>query len=282
MTRQLVLILPLLTLAGCKKFDLGGIDIRQYLPKVRFQKMRIERVDWNGMDTNFRFQVENPYPVGLKLASFDYDLELQESPFLKSASQVGLDLAAGATSPMDVPARIEFADVFALVKDLNGSDEVAWGLAGTFGVDTPAGTVDVPFDQAGTFPTLKAPKIQPKAIRVSSVNLLRQVARVEVDLGVTNRALSHTYGMKDLAYGIDLGGARVADGTLADLQVAAGETTTVTLPVDLNLLQLGGTLVNAVTQKKPLDVRLDAGLKVNTPLGAIPLQVDETVNLRPR
>lgn len=282
MRSHLILIAPLLMVGGCKKFDLGSLNVEKYLPKVRFQKMRVERVDFRGMDTNFRFQVENPYPVDLKLASFDYDLALQDSPFLNSASEVGLDLAAGTTSPMDLPARLEFADVLALVKNLQDTDEVDYGLTGTFGVNTPAGKIDVPFDQAGTFPTLKAPKIKPTGIRIANVNLLRQQARIEVDMGITNRAKSHAYGMKDLDWGIDLAGSRVATGVLGDLSVAAGQTETVTLPIDLNLLQLGGTIVNAVTRKQPLDVRLDAGLKVSTPLGSIPLQIDETTNLRPR
>lgn len=275
-----ILLVPLV-LSGCKHFDLGNLNLKQYLPKVTFDKMKVEKVDFHGMDTNFRFDVENPYPVGLKLASFAYDLALEDKAFLNSTSASGLDLAAGTTSKMDLPARIQFKEVFELIQDLQGKDEVAYGLKGKFGVETPAGPVEVPFDEKGEMATLKAPKIEPKAVRVGAVNLLQQKATLEIDLGVTNRAKAHTYGMKAFQYGIDLAGARVADGTLADLSVAAGATETVTLPIQLSLLQLGSTLVSSITQKKPMDVRLDAGLDVDTPLGRIPLSVDQTVNLRP-
>ena len=90
------------------------------------------------------------------------------------------------------------------------------------------------------------------------------------------------YPRNMIGYGLDLGGRRVIDGDLAELSVPAGTTELRTVPVQLNLLQLGATVVNAVTQKKPVDVRLNAGLNVDTPLGLIPLDVDETVNLRIR
>lgn len=267
-------------LGGCHKIDLGNLNLKQYLPKVAFDKMKVERVDFQGMDTSFRFNVDNPYPVDLRLASFAYDLALEDNPFLNSTSADGIDLTAGTVSPMKLPARVEFQDVFRLVTDLQGKDDVGFQIKGKFGVNTPAGAVDVPFDESGRMPTLKAPKIEPKAVRVGRVNLLRQQATLEIDLGITNKAKSNAYGMKQFGYGLDLGGARVASGNLADLSVAAGATETVTLPIQVNLLELGSTVVSAITQKRPLDVRLDAGLSVETPLGNIPLQVDETTNLR--
>lgn len=282
MRASIALISIAVLASGCQKVDLGNMNLKQYLPKVSFDKMKVGKVDFQGLDANFTFNVENPYPVGLKLSSFAYDLALEEQQFLNSTSEAGLDLAAGTTSPMALPARIEFQDVFALVKDLKGKDDLGFNLKGNFGVGTPVGPVTVPFDESGRLPTLKAPKIEPSAIRVGKVNLLKQEATLEIDLGVTNRATSDVYGMKTFGYGIDLGGTRVADGDIADLSVAAGATEVVTLPVKVNLLNLGSTIVSAITQKKPLDVHLAAGLDVQTPLGAIPLNVDKTTNLQLR
>jgi hypothetical protein len=54
-----------------------------------------------------------------------------------------------------------------------------------------------------------------------------------------------------------------------------GESGTISLPVTLNLLQLGATIVEAITQKTKLDVGLDATLAVGTPFGVVPLSIDE-------
>jgi LEA14-like dessication related protein len=280
--RTVVLLTLPLVLSACQKVDLGKVDVKKYLPKVTFDRMKVAEVDWSGMRADFTFDVENPYPVGLKLKSFAYDLALEEQQFLNSASDAGLDLGAASTSQMVLPARIEFADVFALVKDLQGKDDIGFRINGNFGVDTPIGPVTVPFDESGRMPTLKAPKIKPTAVRVGKVNLMQQSATLEIDLGVTNRALDAVYGLKDMGYGLDLGGTRIATGNLAEVAVAAGQTETVTLPVTVNLLSLGSTLVSAITQKKALDVRVDASMSVDTPLGGIPLSIDETTNLQLR
>ncbi|MEZ4318951.1 MAG: LEA type 2 family protein [Myxococcota bacterium] len=280
--RYAAVLLPLvLVLPGCKKFpDLGGIKLQEFLPKVKFDRMKVDKVDFQGLDVTFDFDVENPYPVDLRLASFEYDLALEGSEFLQSRSDDGLALKASNTAKVKMPAHLGFAEVIQLVGDLNGKDDVGFGLRGKFGVDTPAGKIDVPFQEQGKVPMLKAPKIEPKAIRLAELKPLQNRAVLELDLAVTNKAATDVYSMKSFAYGIDLSGRRVLTGDLADVTVPAGATETRTIPISLDLLQLGTSLVTTITQKKPVDVRFDAGLDVHTPLGAIPLNVDETVNLR--
>ncbi|MCB9676130.1 MAG: LEA type 2 family protein [Alphaproteobacteria bacterium] len=279
--RQALLIAALVLVPACKKFpDLGGIKLQDYLPKVKFDRMKVDKVDFQGLDVTFDFDVENPYPVDLRMKSFQYDLALEGAHFLNGDSAEGIALKASDTAKVKMPARIVFADVFQLVGNVQGKDDLGFGLKGKLGFDTPAGAIDVPFDEQGTVPTLKAPQIEPKAIRVADFKPLQNRATLELDLAVTNKAKSDAYTMKDFAYGIDLSGRRVLDGDLAQLSVAAGTTETRTIPIHLNLLELGATLVSAIQQKKPVDVHFGAGLGVETPLGTIPLDVDETVNLR--
>lgn len=279
--RPLALLCALTALPGCKKFpDLGGIDVKQALPTVRWDRMRVDHVDFEGLDVAFVFDVDNPYPVDMRLASFTYDLDLDGTGFLDGTSSDGLDVPASGSSKVRVPAHLGFADVVQLVGGLKGRDAVGFALKGDLAVDTPLGPVSVPYERQGDIPVLKAPGIEPKAVRLGSVELLQNRATVEVDVALTNHATSDAYGLHGFAYGIELGGKRVIDGALADLSVAAGATEVRTIPVTLNLLQLGTAVANAVTQKKPVDVRLDADLQVDTPLGAIPLAVDRTVSLR--
>lgn len=277
----LALLAVALLTPGCKKFpDLGGIKLEDYLPKVKFDRMKVNEVDFEGIQAAFVFDVENPYPVDLELASFRYDLALEGQDFLDGTSDEGIKLIAADTAKVRMPARIAFADVFALGESLKNKEDVGFGLKGAFAVDTPVGPVSVPFDEQGRIPLLKVPQIEPTAVRLGTVNLLQNRATVEIDLAITNKAAGSAYGMQGFEYGIDLGGKRIINGDIVDLTVPAGATETRTIPVNLNLLELGTAIANAVAQKKPVDVRLDAGLSVDTPLGVIPLNVDRTVNLR--
>jgi len=54
----------------------------------------------------------------------------------------------------------------------------------------------------------------------------------------------------------------------------------VTLPVDISLRGLGSALIDTLVNKEPVDLGLAAEVTVETPLGDLPLAVDETVRLR--
>jgi hypothetical protein len=54
----------------------------------------------------------------------------------------------------------------------------------------------------------------------------------------------------------------------------------ISIPVTLNLLQVGATIVNAVTRKTKLTADLDATVRVGTPFGEIPLSIDERGSLK--
>lgn len=277
-------VVSVLTLApGCKKLpDLGGIDVERALPTVRWDRMWVDRVDFDGLDVAFVFDVDNPYPVDMRLAGFTYDLDLEGTGFLDGTSSDGLDVPASGSAKVRVPAHVAFADVLPLVGGLDGRDSVEFTLEGDLALDTPLGRVSVPYRRAGGLPVLKAPGIEPKAVRLGSVQPLQNRATVEVDVALTNRSGFHAVGLTGVAYGIELGGQRVIDGALDDLSVPPGATEVRTIPVTLNLLQLGTSVATAVTRKEPVDVRLDAALQVDTPLGVIPLAVDRTVSLRPQ
>ncbi len=273
-----MLVGPLM-LDGCKKFPNLG-KVQDYLPKVRFDKMRVDGVNFQKVDASFDFDVQNPYPVDMRLLSFNWDLDLEGSDFLTGRSDDGMALKKQNTVKVSMPATLRFADMLSTAGNLKGRDDVGFRIAGDFGVNTPIGKIDVPFDQTGKIPVLKVPKIEPKAIRVAQFKPLQNRATLELDLGVTNNAKSDAYQMKDFGYAVKLGNKEVVSGALAQLSVDPGSTKTRTIPIELNLLQLGTQVVTAIQQNKPVDVGFAAGLKVQTPLGAIPLNVDEVTNLR--
>ena len=61
--------------------------------------------------------------------------------------------------------------------------------------------------------------------------------------------------------------------------MGADQTSTLTLPIDLALANLGGAAMDALRKKEKVKARVVAGLKVGTPWGDIPLDIDETEEL---
>ncbi|MCK6504241.1 LEA type 2 family protein [Myxococcota bacterium] len=263
---------------GCAK--LGGLEgLDAYKPTVKFDRVDVGAVTWQGADADFRFTVTNPNPVAVKVASFTYDLDLGGKDFVQGDDDDGMTLSARGDSALAIPVRLEWADVLSVAGALSGQDQVPFSISGDFGFQTPLGTVKIPWSHEGNLPVLQAPGVTLQAARVAGLDIRTQTARLEVDLGLENKGHSNL-SFADLDYALSLSGTAVASGTVASVGgVSGGDSRTVTLPVDVELLKLGASVVNAITRKEPVQVGVTASVDVQTPLGTLPLSIREAGEL---
>jgi LEA14-like dessication related protein len=250
--------------------------LKDLLPEATFETFKVKDIDFQGLDSVFVFQIDNPYPVGLELEAMNWKLGLANHDFLDGSKDKKIDIDPNASSPVRVPVSLKFEDVFKVAKDAKGAGEVPWAFTGDFTFKTPIGPVTLPFQQRGVMPTLSAPKISLKALRVGKLDLKTQTASLELDLGIATEQSSPLTFSK-FGYGIKLAGTEVASGN-AKIDAVEGSST-MTLPFDIKLLELGATIVEAVTKKTELKVRLNADAQVQTPLGPVPLAINEVTNL---
>lgn len=261
-------LLPALTLlvltSACQEAE-------PFLPKVSFDRMDVNDLNWTDISTDFVFSVTNPNPVRVGVQTFDYELDLADTPLLSGDNADGFKLPAEGSSELSLPVDLVFAETWETVQATRGLDDVPFRLAGKFGFDTPLGTVNIPYDEDGQFPALRTPKFQFKALRVANVNLTS--ATLEVDLGVDN-AHGSTLFFDNFGYALTVADADVATGLLQTFAVDGDQEGTVTLPIDVNLLS-ALTIGEAILTGGQLPVGLSAEVDVDTPFGVLPLAVDE-------
>lgn len=267
--------LILVSLAGCKQLPKMP-DLKEVLPEVRFADLKVEEVDFKGLDGRFVLEVDNPYPLELNLAETSWKLGLAGHPFLDGTNEEGLSIAPSETSKVRIPFGLKWKNAFDVVTDAKGKDSLPYSLDTTLGFTTPIGPVSVPLKHDGELPALHAPKVSLKALRVEKLDLLKQTASLALDLGLTSDQAS-ALTFETFSYGVALAGTSVATG---DTKIGAVDgSKDVTLPIDLKLLNLGVVIVEAITKKTRLEVRLTADASVGTPLGVIPLSIDELADL---
>jgi LEA14-like dessication related protein len=269
MPRPLLASLGLLLLApGCE-------ELSQITPRVRFDDLEVEEIDFQQVDADFVFRVENPNPIGVRLARFEYGLALEEVPLVSGEEPEGLALPALDSARVRVPARLVWQEVWETIQATRGEDQVDFALDGSFGFDTDWGPIDLPYDASGRFPALRTPRFQLGRLRVARVDVLRGEATVALDLNVDNDHGSSLI-FSNLDYGIQLGGRDVADGLLPSLGTVPGATEgTVTVPLTVNLVQAGASIIDILDGGGRVDLGLDATVDVDTPFGPVPLAVDE-------
>lgn len=266
-TPRLLLLSPLLLLgAGCEVLS-------EYLPTVAFERLDVDSVDWNGASADFVFKVNNPNPIEVKLARFDYELAFADVSWLEGDDPDGLVLEAGGGSELALPVSIEFETLYEVVQATRGIDTIPFALAGSFGFNTPAGVVDLPYDADGGFPALRTPTIAFDKVRVDQINLTS--ATIAVDLGVDNDHQSNLI-FSNFDYALKMDGSSIGTGFLADLGTVSGaETGTLSVPLTISFLDAGMAIYEAINSGQ-VNLGLSAATDVDTPFGAVPLSIDES------
>ena len=278
--RTPLLLLVTVALAGpitsCSRLSQLGDLLAPYTPKLSFQKLELNRIDFSSIDVDFKFNVANPNPVSVKLAQFGYALGLEGVEFVKGRNTDGFQLKSKGDTELAIPVGLKFADIFKLVQNVDGKDDIGFSIAGDFGFDTPVGMATVPFKEEGRFPVVRPPKVSLKGARVKEVNLLKNKASLAVDLGFANPKGGAAISFAGFDYALTMAGKPIAGGILENVQgVAGGAEQTVSLPIDLNLLQLGSSVIQLVQGKSAADFGLKGTVQVGTPFGAIPLDIAE-------
>lgn len=273
MTRTLLPLALLLT-TGCE-------ELQPFLPTVQFQRLDVQDISFERIDTDFVFEIDNPNPISIGLSSFSYDLALEDVDLLQGDNEDGFRLQAEDSSELSLPVGLTWQGVYDTISATRGEDYVGFGLKGHFGFDTGTdfGEARVPYDESGDFPALRTPKFSFKKVKVKNVDLLSQTATIDIVLDVDNPHQS-TLFFDDFDYGIKFNGVDVASGLVRQLgDVEGGTTGTETLPITIDLLSVGTTVVNAIVNKDQLRVGLDATTNVDTPFGLVPLDIVEAADM---
>lgn len=260
------MLLPLF-LVGC------GADLSGFLPTVRFNRFEVKSIDFEHIDTDFVFDIDNPNPVGAPVDRFEYALQLGGVEVLAGDDPDGLELVANGSSEFALPVGLDFASVYEAVQATRGMDYVPFGLAGGFGFDTDIGPVDIRFDEDGSYPALRIPQVKLGKLRIENVG----ASQVDfgLDLDVDNDHGSSLF-FENLDFRLDFAGVEVGDGALEDAGEVPGATTrTMTLPFSVDYAS-ALEAIYAVASGEKLKVGLDATMDVDTPFGVLPLHVDES------
>lgn len=261
-------LLPLLT--ACEGWE--DFELDPYLPTVTFENLDVQAVDWDGVEADFVFNVNNPNPVDVNLARFDYGLAFQEVNWLSGDDPDGLTLGASGSSELALPVAFEFRDLYDLVQAVRGQDDINFDLQGSFGFDTPAGPIDLPYAEAGDFPAPRKPDISLHSIKLQNIALSGADLNLRLDV---DNAHGSQLGLAALDYDLSLAGVDLGSGYVADLGTVEGDSQTrLAIPVHIDFLGSAAALYS-VLQGEKLDVDLAATMDVDTPFGVLPLSVNE-------
>ena len=273
-----------LILTGCSALKKAA---RVRTPDLSVESVRLAGLSFGAVDLVFAIAVDNPNPLPVTLAGFDYDLRIEGNSFLKGKQEEPTRITALGKSVVPLPLTLDFGDLRRAFASLKDQDSTAYELVCELVFDLPVlGERRLPLRHSGRVPVVRPPRIRVGDLKIKKLNLTG--ADLELHLQLDN---PNPFGLAldRLDYQLAVSGKPWASGATDRPVTLDGKSAqTVTLPVSLDFVRMGRAAYRALTKKKPLDYHLTGRLDLATslpllPHATLPLDLSGTLDvLNPR
>ncbi len=256
------LLLLLLIGTACETIE---NSVKTRLPKVAPEAVRIANASFQDVDLNLDLAVDNGNPFALPLKGFDYDFQIQDQTLLSGNSTETRQIAANQISPVSIPINVPFQKLADTIPNLLDQDEVPFNLAANLRFQIPVlGIINVPVQQSGTLPILRAPTLQDMELKKESLNLTGAKLRLKMAIANPN---AFAMNLNALNYNFSANGNTWAKGKAKNpIQLPKKGDGTVEIPITLDFLALGRTAFQLLSGNQDLSTQLDGSMAVDSSL----------------
>lgn len=258
---QLLLVVATVFIAtGCSLNEVkeaAGIE----KPSVSLEGMQITDLTMESAGLSLKLTVDNPNPIPINLAGFDYALLFDGKQLLAGKKRDQFKIDAKGVSTVTVPVSLNFADLKGLYQGVTEQDTLNYELQTTALVDLPViGIQKFPSTQKGQFPVPKIPEVSLAGINVKKMGL--SGAEIVIGAKIKN---PNSFGIdvSQLAYKLSINGAQWAESTLSEtINLAEKGETQIDIPLKLNFMEMGSALMKS----KGLNYQLKGNMNLDTAL----------------
>jgi len=263
------LILPLvfclgLSCASVEEFVKSNVQ----KPQVSFAGAKIEGLSLETIDLLFDVKINNPNPVGITLAGFDYDFLINNNQFLQGNQEKDVEIPANGENTLQIPLSLKFSDVYNTFSSLRDRDSTEYKIDCGVSFDLPVlGRQRVPVSKAGTLPLLKLPKVSVEKLKLN--NLSFSGADLNLKIGVANpNAIS--FVLKNMDYQFDVNDRQWLDASATrSMNLAAKGESMMEIPISLNFVQMGQSVLQLLRNDEPLSYQFRGKLDLSSSLPLI-------------
>jgi LEA14-like dessication related protein len=207
-------------------------------PTARITGARLAAISFSEVDMVFDLEVSNPNEVEVSLAGFDYDLQLNERPFLNGSNEEGFTLSAGGSTTIELPVTLVYREVFELLTSVPEDRETPYALEVGFTFDVPGlGDVRVAANREGTVPVVELPSLSLGSLRMEAIDF--SGASMLLTATVEN---PNSFGgrLKDVRFAFIVDNSPWTSGELSGgYEVAPRSNTEFELPIYVDFFALG-------------------------------------------
>lgn len=249
----------LLVLMGCQT-DFQQRPYQQLLdrPAVAFQGKEQKFISFFEAEPVFRFQVENPNPMGLTVKNMTFNLTILDQKFITGISDQGTLIRPASTESIELTLPFNFMDVFDTADGFQKTRYARFDLIGEMSV----GPFFIPYDISGE---LEIPRIP--TVTVESVTIRDRSPghlRLSISLVLENpNPFPTPQGF--LEYDTVLAGATLGEGWVTPIgHIDARGRRRMVIPCEAGGALAGGVIA-ASTESAAIDCALSGSIRYAVP-----------------
>jgi len=215
-------------------------------PALRIETFAPESLDAYGVTLALRGVVENPNPVALSVARFDYAIDVDGQRVAAGRIDSGLGLPARGAVPVVVPARLLWSQVPGFLAMLAVRESLPFRVSGAATAGVRGRWFQLPYGHEGAVVLPRLPGVALERAVVRESSLFQTV--VELAFVVQNPN-PFPLPVGRLSYDLSISGAQVARAQSFSLvAVPAGGSATVLVPVKFSTIgAVAGALSGAAS-----------------------------------
>ena len=232
-------------------------------PTARLTGTHLANINFEQADLVFDLAVENQNPVAINLAGLNYDLKIENQSLISGVTAQGLEIKPASTSTVQLPVTLRFEDLTKLPGELWQKDRFAYQLDTKIVVDLPIiGNYAIPLSKSGELPVPKMPVIKVKGVKIKNLSLTAAevVAQVEID-----NPNAFDLAFSDFDYQLDINQQNWGKGSISQRNnIPQKSKGTIEIPVKLNIMSMGQTAYQLLSNKQPLEYQLKGAMTLDT------------------
>jgi LEA14-like dessication related protein len=242
--RRLTLTLAGVALAACAAGKPSPpVNVPVLTPHLTFRSASVVSAGFEGVELAVALDVENPNPYALPVVHLAHTVTVDGVPAFSGVAGATAAVPSGGTFPVLLKVVLPYGRIPAIGERLVAGQPIAYAVTGSVGLQTPAGVMDLPLGWEGTLPVPRRPEFAFEGVDVGVFSALS--LSFDVKLRISNpNAFQVPAGL--LGHRLSVAGTAVASGDQKLPALAAGATSTVLIPCQVNPFGAGTGAVKAV------------------------------------
>ncbi|GAB4327156.1 MAG: hypothetical protein Kow0037_00500 [Calditrichia bacterium] len=234
-------------------------------PKVKFQKLVISRLNFEGVELEAKIGILNPNAFDIPLKGLSYQLYILEEKLLAGEIPLTARIPANADTTLGLPLSFQFAELFKIARNFAAMDTIPVRLEGKINVQIPViGVKAFPFRHSQSIPKPKKPEISLKFLKLKKLGF----SGADLVLGISlknNNPFKLLFS--NFHYSLALENSDWLKGDIPNpTEISPGGSRLLEIPISLNFGQLGSGIISILKNPGNINFSLKGQTQLDTDL----------------